>query len=123
MKNKIKHSIIANMPYELLHFLVNHNKLAFHQFVTNTVNYIIKHNLNVDEYIWDRYIPNTNIIDIAFLWQESAQRYAYWVNISWKYDKYLRSKEINNYGKQKTKNRTVSKFQQISNFKYAFKLK
>lgn len=87
------------MPYELLHFLVNHNKLAFHQFVTNTVNYIIKYNIDVNTYIWERFIPNTNIIDIAFLWQESTQKYAYWVNISWKYDKYLRSKEINNYGK------------------------
>lgn len=110
IRNKIKHYIIVNMPYELLHFLVNYNKLAFHQFITNTVDYIIKYNLDVTAYVWNRYVTNTNIVDVAFLWRETEQMYIYWTNMACQYDKYLRLKEINNYGKQKTKNRSVSKF-------------
>lgn len=96
MKHQIKHQLIVNMPYNLIHFLIKEK--AFEKFVNNSAHYL---NLNKSRFS-NQFIAGLSrkfAIAQAFIWKNTKEEFDFWNNVHYKYTKYY---------EQKTRNRKMA---------------
>lgn len=85
MKHQIKHQLIVNMPYNLIHFLIKEK--AFEKFVNNSTHYL---NLNKSRFS-NQFIAGLSrrfAIAQAFTWKNTKEGHCFWNDVHFKYIKY-----------------------------------
>lgn len=79
-EKEIKRHLLATMPYNKLHFLIETKALL--PYIRNTVHYLSDSYSDPIARIDSWLNPTTRFIDLSFSWNRTKEGHYYWSNLS-----------------------------------------